>query len=212
MTKIEQIREAIFYAEQRQSKLTPLAFSVPALSSLMLRALMNNLGAISTRYGEIGVHKGGLFCSAIYKNPNLISATAIDNWASDETNEDKTEPQFDENVLITKSSDIEITKIKRDTFEVRPDELSGPIDLYLYDAAHDEESQYNALLHFLPAMADEFIWCVDDLDFPEVRSGTVRALKDAPVEILFAQEFLGNDHDNMGAWNGFFVALLKKKA
>lgn len=211
MNKIEQIQECIFHAEQRKSKLTPLALSVPALSSLMLRALMNNLGAISTRYCENGVHKAGLFCSTLCNNPNLISATAIDSWASDETSEDKAERQFDENVLMLKPLNTELQKIKSDSFAVLPEDIKGPIDLYLYDSDHSEECQYKALLHFLPAMAEEFIWCVDDLDFPEVRSGTIRALKDAQVEILFAQEFKGNDHDNEGFYNGFALFLLSKK-
>jgi len=211
MTKIEQIQEAIFKAEHKQSKLTPLAFAVPALSSLMLRALMNNLGSISTRYMENGVHKAGLFCSAICNNPNLISVTAIDSWASDETNEDKAEPQFDENVTMLKPINTTLQKIKRDSFAIDPTEINGPIDLYLYDSDHSEVCQYNALLHYLPCLADEFIWCVDDLDFTEVIAGTERALKDAPVEVLFRYDFKGNDHDNMGAWNGFAVFLLKKK-
>jgi len=211
MTKIEQIELAIEKALRRESKLTPLAHTVPALSSLMLRALMNNLGEVSTRYLECGVHKSGLFCSTIFKNINLISATAIDNWASDEVNEDKAEPVFDEYVAMLKPENVTIQKIKSDTFAVDPDDLLFPIDLYLYDAAHDERSQYDALLHFLPAMADTFIWCVDDLDFPEVLAGTERALKDAPVEVLFEHRFKGNDHDNMGAWNGFYVGLLRKK-
>jgi hypothetical protein len=60
-------------------------------------------------------------------------------------------------------------------------------------------------------MADEFIFCVDDMDFPEVYAGTKRALLEALVEILFCEHFGGNDHDNEGWWNGFLVALLKKK-
>lgn len=211
MNKIQQIKEAIEKAERRESKLTPLAFSIPALSSLMIRALMNNLGSISTRYMENGVHKSGLACSTLCNNPNLISITAIDSWASDESNEDKAEPQFDENTAMLKPIDTILQKIKSDSFTVNPADIIGPIDLYLYDSDHSEICQYNALLHYLPCLADEFIWCVDDLDFPEVIAGTERALNDAPVEVLFRKDFKGNDHDNQGAWNGFMVALLRKK-
>jgi hypothetical protein len=211
MSKVELIEQAIEKAERRESKLTPLALAVPALSSLMLRALMNNLGSISTRYAENGVHKAGLFCSTLFKNPNLISATAIDSWASDEFNEDKAEPQFDENVLFIKPPDTKLQKIKSDSFAVNPNDIEGPIDLYLYDSDHSEICQCNALLHFLPAMADEFIFCVDDWDFPEVEAGTWRGLIESSVDILFSWIAAGNDHDNMGAWNGFAVFLLKKK-
>jgi len=211
MTKIEQIKDAIDKALRRESKLTPLALSVPALSSLMLRALMNNLGSISTRYMENGVHKSGLTCATICNNFNLLSVTAIDSWASDEFNEDKAEPQFDENVAMLKPLNTELQKIKSDSFDINPADIKGPIDLYLYDSDHSEICQYNALLHYLPCLSEEFIWCVDDLDFPEVLAGTERSLKDAPVEVLFEKRFKGNDHDNEGAWNGFAVFLLKKK-
>lgn len=226
MTKIELIQEAIFYAEQRQSKITPLALAVPALSSLNIRHLMNNLGAISTHYLEHGVHKGGLFCSTVFKNTNLMSATAVDSFESDKYNEDKAMPQFLENVEVClpqelKSGFVHIegedtltqcfTLIKRNSFDVYPEEIPHKIDLYLFDAAHDEDSQCRALTHFLPAMADEFIFCVDDWDFPEVKAGTLRGLKETGVEILFCQIFEGNDHDNEQFWNGFAVFLLKKK-
>jgi hypothetical protein len=212
MTKIEQIQEAIFYAEQRQSKITPLALAVPALSSLNIRHLMNNLGAISTRYLEHGVHKGGLFCSTIFKNDNLKSAVAIDSWESDATNEDKAEPQFRENVSISKPINTECLIIKANSFDIPPSLTNGDIDLYLFDADHSEDSQCRALTHFLPAMADEFIFCVDDWDFPEVEAGTLRGLRESGVEILFCQIFKGNDHDNDGWWNGYAVFLLKKKS
>lgn len=211
VNKIDQIKEAIEKADKLESKLTPLALAVPALSSLRIRALMNNLGSISSRYMENGVHKAGLTCSTICNNSNLLSLTAIDSWASDETNDDKAEPQFDENVAMLKPLDTKLQKIKSDSFAVDPKDIDGPIDLYLYDSDHSEKAQYDALLHYLPCLADEFIWCVDDLDFPEVIHGTERALKDAPVEVLFRKDFKGNDHDNMSYWNGFMVALLKKK-
>jgi len=208
--KIEAIKEAIEKAKNHQSKMDQVAWSVPALSSLKIRHLMNNLGAISTRYQECGVHKGGLFCSAIRNNPNLKWAVATDNWASDETSEDKAYPQFVNNVKSCISSpETNFVAFKSDTFDIVPDEIG--FDLYLYDAAHDYESQRKAMTHFLPAMADEFIVCVDDYDWDAVWGGTDQGLTEANVHILFQQAFKGNDHDNDGWWNGFYIALLKKK-
>lgn len=174
---------------------------------------MNNLGAISTRYFECGVHKGGLFCSAIRNNPNLLMATANDSFASDETNEDKAWPQFVSNGGKCKSDKTEFAVIVGDTFEVDPSIIVGPIDLYLFDADHSYESQRKAMSHFLPAMADEFIVCVDDYDWREVSEGTQQGLFEirSQYEILFEHMFIGNDHDNDGFWNGFYVALLRKK-
>lgn len=209
--KIEAIKEAIEKAKNHQSKMDDVAWGVPALSSLKIRHLMNNLGAISTRYFECGVHKGGLFCSTITNNDNLLYATANDNFASDETNEDKAYPQFIENFLKCKASSTVIEGIVADTFEVDPTAVVGPIDLYLFDADHSYESQRKAMTHFLPAMADEFIVCVDDFDWNDVCNGTVAGIEEANVEVLYSNSFLGNDHDNDGWWNGFYVALLRKK-
>lgn len=211
--KIEAIRNAIQMANNHQSKMDQVAWSVPALSSLKIRHLMNNLGAISTRYFECGVHKGGLFCSTIRNNDNLLYATANDSFASDEGSDDKAYPQFVDNFLKCKATSTVIDVIVSDTFDIQEESMNviWPIDLYLFDASHDYESQRKAMTHFLPAMADEFIVCVDDYDWPEVEHGTRKGIEDASVDVIYEQWFKGNNHDNDGWWNGFYVALLKKK-
>lgn len=217
--KIEAIQQAIEKANNLQSKMDDVAWSVPALSSLRIRHLMNNLGAISTRYLECGVHKGGLFCSTVRKNENIEAAFAIDNWASDEVSGEQAYPQFLENADKCLFYATAFAHAKSDTFDFvlpsPPTAFPNNIDLYLYDAAHDQESQRKAITHFLPAMADEFILCVDDFDWPDVAFGTGmgigEAIKNKQIEVLYTHAFRGNDHDNDGFWNGFFVALLKKK-
>lgn len=207
MTKIEQMQAAIEKAERRESTLTPLALSVPALSSLNIRHVMNNLGAISNTYLECGSHRGGLFCSAICNNPNLAYACAIDNWASDDMGENA-EKDFDENVDMIKSSNTRIIKIKADCFSGY---TAGMYDLYLYDAGHSFEEQKQALTYEGHILTDEFVFCVDDFDWSEVKNGTMYGIREMGYEILFEKVFKGNDHDNEGWWNGFAVFLLKKK-
>lgn len=211
MTKIEQITEAIEKALRRESKLTPLAMSVPALSSLNIRHLMNNLGAISTRYVEIGSHRGGSLCSTVFKNDNLISATAIDSFLSDETANEGAKPDFLENVEICLPREVKFNLIHKDSFQVNLSELPAEIDLYLMDGSHDEDSQCRALTYYLPAMAGEFIFLVDDSDWPDVIEGTKRGLRETGVEVLFERKFQGNDHDNDGWYNGYWIFLLRKK-
>lgn len=209
--KIEAIKEAIEKAKNHQSKMDETAWSVPALSSLKIRHLMNNLGAISTRYFECGVHKGGLFCSTVRNNDNILIACANDSFESDNDSDDKALPQFEVNAVKCKSDDTVFTLIIGDTFSKDPRSVPDQIDLYLFDADHSYESQRKAMTHFLPAMADEFIICVDDHDWQDVWLGTHDGLKEANVDILFEEPFKGGDHDNDGWWNGFYVALLKKK-
>lgn len=206
------IKACIDQSADRKSKLTPLALSVPALSSLRIRHLMNLLGSISLNYLEHGTHKGGLFCSTICGNTNLKYITAVDSFASDALNEDKAEPQFYDNVSMLKPLDTYFSCFKENSFDVNPELINGPIDLYLFDADHSEDSQCRALTHFLPAMNEYFIFCVDDFDFPEVSAGTWRGIKESGVQVLFSWIGEGNDHDNEGLWNGFAVFLLKKQS
>lgn len=211
MDKISLIKRAIEMAKNHQSKMDEVAWSVPALSSLKIRHLMNNLGAISTNYLECGVHRGGLFCSTLINN-NHLRATANDNFASDIVTGEDIEHEFAINrkkcTVVSQWPYIEVKKC--DTFDVRPETVDGPVDLYLFDADHSYESQRKAMTHFLPAMADEFIVCVDDYDWDDVSRGTQDGIKDSGCEVLFEEVWEGNDHDNNGAWNGYYISLLKK--
>lgn len=210
MTKIEQIEDAISKAYKRESKLTPLALSVPMLGSLNIRHLLNNLASISTIYCEVGSHVGGSFASAVFKNTNLKRAIAIDSWKSDETEGQTYQKQFDENIsIILGHSTIQI--IKSDSFDVSVSELPQ-IDFFYYDGSHDYESQKMALLYYLPAMADTFLFAVDDYMLEEVRSGTQDGIILSGCEVLFEQIFFtDHEYDNESFWRGWYVALLKKK-
>lgn len=202
-------------AIERKSKLTPLALSVPALSSLRIRHLMNLLGNISCNYLEVGVHKSGLFCSTICGNPNLGAVTAIDSWESDETSEDKAEIQFDENTAMLKPLKTKFSKIKSDAFSADLSKVLGPIDLFLYDAGHSYEDQKNALIYYKPVLNDYVTYCCDDWTYERVKEGTMAGIEDGGYEILHKWELInetpGDGHLNEEWWRGYGVFLLKKK-
>lgn len=209
------ISACIDQAIQRKSKLTPLAISVPALSSLRIRHLMNNLGSISYRYLEVGVHKSGLFSSTICNNPNLGGITAVDSWESDEHSEDKAELQFDENTAMLKPLDVPFSKIKRDAFAADLSKILGPIDLFLYDAGHSYSDQSDALVYYKPILNETFIYCCDDWTFGDVKEGTMDGIERGGYEILRKWELInetpGDGHLNEEWWRGYGVFLLKKK-
>jgi methyltransferase family protein len=185
---------------------------VPFLGSLNIRHLLNNLGALSERYLDCGSHKGGSFCSAVYDNYNLKWGVAIDWFLSDETEGETAEYQFLTNALKFMPRTMELRLLRKEHFKVDLNVLPKPFDFYLFDGSHDYESQKMALTYYLPALADEFILCVDDYSWPEVSSGTQDGIKEAGLEILFERELITNgSHDNESFWNGFYVALLKKK-
>lgn len=218
MTKIEQIQAAIFYAEQRQSKITPLALAVPMLGSLQIRHLLNNLGAISTNFLDVGSHVGGSYCSAVFKNNNLDNAFAVDSWESDATDGHNHERDFRENAVFFTPANGEkptfMAIIKSECFEVDLSQFDDiKIDFYSYDAGHSQEQQKQALIYYKPVLADEFIYVCDDWMFEGVKEGTLEGIKEGGYEILFATELLndnGEFYQNEQWWDGYAVFLLKK--
>lgn len=210
--KIEAIKLAISKADQFQSKLTDAAKDVPFLGSLKNRALMNNLGELATRYLEIGCHKGGSYCSAIFGNDNLKSATVIDSFESDHMDGETAKPQFLKNAATFTPIATRFNLIQSDCFNVDFSEVQKPADFYLFDGPHSESDQCKALTYYLPVLADEFIFCCDDYGWEDVRNGTQRGIKEAGLEILFERELVTEEeYSNISWWTGFFVALLKKK-
>lgn len=214
MNKIEQIQEAIFYAEQRRSKITPMALAVPMLGSLQIRHLLNNLGAISTRFLDVGSHVGGSYCSAVFKNDNLNKACAIDSWESDRTEGHFHEKAFIENFELFTPLGVMASIVKSDCFSANLELVPDGIDFYSYDAGHSREDQKNALIYYKPILSDVFIYCCDDWMFEGVKEGTMEGIVEGGYDALFATELLNDNgelYQNEKWWDGYFVALLKKK-
>lgn len=220
MSKIEAIKHAISEANFFRSKLTPEALGVPGFTSLKIRHLMNNLGAISTNFLEVGSHKGGTFCSAAFQNPNLQFITAIDNFS--EFSEGSPFQELMNNVGKFKATQSFFKMLMVNCWEVQKESLPQGIDFYMYDGNHGLDEQKMACTHFIESMANEFIFCVDDYSvWPQVKQGTKEGialaelrykLKNLPgFTVLFEQElYNGVEGDNMGFHMGFWVALCKK--
>jgi methyltransferase family protein len=215
--KIEAIRDCIERAKNHQSKMDQVAWSVPALSSIKLRHLMNNLGSLSTRYMEHGTHRGGIFCSVLRNNPNIEIAYWGDCFASDKVTGENIQQEFIQNAIkCIEGTDTVLLGEVADTFDL-PSNFADEVDLYCFDADHGYEAQRKAMTHFLPSMANEFIVCVDDWQYGDVKRGTIDGIADSGCEILFQEELLNpepyteDEHLNDLYWRGFFVALLKKK-
>jgi len=218
MDKITALRLAIENADQLKSELPGEQYQVPALTSLRIRHLLNSIGKLGTKYMEIGVHKGGTFTASVSNNSNLTEIVAIDSFASDENDYEKTvneygkaRPEFEHwaNKFLPKESSFKL--IVSDSFQVDLNEVPKDIDVYLYDGDHSEEYQRKALTYFKDNLADEFIFLCDDFGWGDVQKGTRKGIEDAGYIILFEQYMASkNSHDNDSWWNGFYVALLKK--
>jgi hypothetical protein len=216
MDKIELIKDAIERADKMQSGMPISQFGVPALASLKIRHLLNNLGKISTNYLECGVHKGGCFTATISGNPNIGFATAIDSFASDHMDGETAQPQFLQNVDAHHPLGTIFKLIQSDCFSVDTNRIPYGVDMYLYDAGHSYDDQRKALTYYKSRMANEFIYCCDDWTYEDVKAGTLFGIKEGGYEIFFERELLnttpGDGHLNDEWWRGYYVALLKKKA
>lgn len=212
MTKIELINKAFTCAERLESKLTSECFEIGGFTSPMIRHLMNQLGSISTNYLEVGVLRGALFLATLYKNHNLETSTAVDSFV--EFNEEKDMKQ----VLLDNMRQFSDRRFGEPKVDLIPSwilldqdcwtvpvPMHKPIDLYLFDGPHSLEEQAKAITYYVPAMADEFILCIDDHNWPQVSKGTEEGIRAAGLTVL--NSWIRESED----WhNGYAVFLLKK--
>jgi hypothetical protein len=202
-------------AMEERGRLRPEAFHVHGFSGRKFRTFMNNLlhDVPAPRYLEIGLFHGASFCSAI--SNNKVSAVGIDNWT-----EYGGRPEFfHDNLAKFKNDDSTIQIIESDFRRVDYGSI-GRFNILFYDGSHSEQDQYDGVSRPQPAMENQSILIVDDWNWPQVRSGTFRALRDARVQIdyqievrtTFANENLPLLHGARSEWhNGCFIAVLTKK-
>lgn len=204
---------ALGRGDQEISGLSKEALEVPSFTSVKIRHLLNNLGALPDRhYLEIGVHKGGTFVSTNFGN-KLLSSIAVDNW-SNCAQDGQSEKEFYTN-CDTLLGPKAYTCYNQDSFTLVKKQFKKPVNLYLYDGDHSYDAQYKALSHLYPMLADEFVFLVDDYSdsfygAPHVKNGTQDAIRDLKLNVLFEQEMVGNGERADGWWNGLGIFLLKK--
>jgi len=197
----EQIEAAIYSALSRVSKLTPEAMEPGGFTSPEIRHLMNNLGAISNNYLEIGTHRGALSVAATYRNN--IRATLCDNWS--EFAESDAREDF---LKYHKRFMPESVVLEQDCFTIAEDQVDGKIDLYLYDADHGYEAQEKGITYFEKFFAPQVIICVDDFNWEASQKGTRMGLGYLTMNgwKIEGEWFLTGEQ----FWNGYGVFLLKK--
>lgn len=165
-------------------------------------------------YLEIGTWYGSSSISAVYKN--IINGLFIDNWS-----------QFggDANVFKTAIEKYmgksQCYLLESDCWKVDLDKIPfKPFNIYLFDGAHTYDDHYRSLIYYYPVLADVFIFLVDDWNWPEVRDGTMEAIRELGLHILFRhEEFVSSKeledmprHAGKNTWwNGIGIFLLSKQ-
>jgi hypothetical protein len=181
---------------------------------LFVNALIHDLS--DARYLEIGIWKGSTLCSAIFEN--ALQAVAIDNWSK----WGGPREEFLANLERFQGKDANVKVIDSDFRQLNYAAL-GRFNVYFFDGPHGEQDQFDGLRLPLPALDDHFVFIVDDWNWPEVRSGTLKAINDLglsqelgiTVRTTFDDTHPNHDGRKAGLteWhNGYFISVLKKLA
>jgi hypothetical protein len=211
---INHVNQSVDNANNNISKLTNDILDMDGMSGNKTRHLYNNLCSLDgANYLEIGTWKGSSFISASYGNN--ANSIVIDNWS-------EFNGPFDEFISNVNRfcPEVKYNFIEKDCFKVTDDEIKSiydSIDIYLFDGAHDYESQRKAMTYYKHLFSKYVIIIVDDFrsDTPEwanVKKGTYDGIEEAGlivhhnVEIITYQEATGRSE----YWNGFGLFVCEK--
>lgn len=202
-------------ALKEESKLPQWILNVNGMSGKKYRHFINNLvqNFPNPRYLEIGSWKGSTACSAIFENNAVV--TCIDNWS--QFGNVKTE--FVENIDKCCNSNINF-KLYENDFKNIDYHSIGNYNLYFFDGPHSEKDQYDGLKYAYPCLDSTFILIVDDWNWNETRTGTLNAIEELNIEILYSIEIRTCDgeliktptviFENSDWHNGYYIAVCKK--
>ena len=207
---IKRIEESITNATNNVSKINEDILNIEGMTGITTRHFYNNICSYDdTRYLEVGTWKGSSISSAMFNNK--IKCVCIDNWSEFGGPKEEFLTNFNK---FKEGNDA--TFIESNSWEVEPSKL-GKFNVYMYDGDHSSESHYKALNHFLSCLDDEFIFIIDDWNWEQVRTATLKSIADNNLEIRYKKEiftpytdFRMNNCRNYTWWNGICIFVLKK--
>lgn len=219
MNTINHICKSIINAENNVSKIDDETtegqeiLNYKGYTGTKTRHFYNNIcsNTCETRYLEIGTWNGSSSISAVYKNN--INALFIDNWCQFGGTPDVFTTAIKKFGKTSKNFLLESDCWKVDTSTI------GKFNIYLYDGDHSELDHFKALEYYINNLDDEFIYIVDDLNFYNVRDGTMRAINKLNLKIKFRHEIflspdqlngMPNHYGKKTWWNGIGIFLLEK--
>lgn len=211
---IDHIEKSLSSAIRETSAVSQDVLNIVGMSGACTRHFLNNLGAMSdVRYLEIGTSTGSTLSSMLCDNK--ITALAIDNWSREYPNiegwcqSDTPKDEFIRNLNMNRgSSDVEF--IEGDCWDVTIP-ASDTFNVYMYDANHSEESHYKALNYYDKFLDNVFIYLIDDWNWKNVQSGTLKGISDNNLNILYQKEIFTMDGDEHPPWNSPPYAGRKSK-
>ncbi len=159
-------------------------------------------------YLEIGSHQGKTLISALKEHRDVHGYACDDfsQFAADDA------PTVLERNLTKYELDRRVTILRGDfRYVVNRETVSHPIGVYLYDAAHDRDSQREGILHVESLLADRALVIVDDWQHTSdpafaASAGTRDAIMESShnYKLLFDLPSRRN-RDSQQWWNGVGV-------
>jgi hypothetical protein len=225
MRLIHHIVKSLLNARNGQSKINPDTedgkeiLEYEGYTGTRTRHFYNNIcnseKLENIKYLEIGTWNGSSSMSAVYKNK--ITGLFIDNWC-----QFGGDPNIFRNNMSKFGKDADVFLLESDCWQVNLNDLNmGPFNVYLFDGDHAELDHFKSLEYYYPILEDIFIFMVDDWNWPNVRDGTLRAIDQLNLHVLFRhEEFVSQDelenmpehHGKKTWWNGIGIFLLSKSS
>ena len=184
---INHTKTAIKNAYNNFSSLPESVLEMEGMSGKKTRHLYNNICNIDNKvYLEIGPWKGSSFISSMYSNRGVY-AYCIDNWSQFNGPKDiflnniaKYLPALEQNIKI----------INKDSWLITENDITKPIDIYLYDGAHTYDDQKKAITYYHNYFSKYSIIMVDDwyCDHVDVKRGTLDGIKEMNLKVHFIHE------------------------
>ncbi len=199
-------------AYKLDSKINQEIKDLEGMTGEMTRHFYNNLLSIDdARYLEIGVWQGSSSCSAMYGNKAKV--VLMDDFSGFGSPKEIFLKNFEK---FKGKNDAEF--MEQDCFKMDISLFKNKFNIYLFDGDHSEESQRKAVEYYLPVMDDTFILIIDDWNWSDVRNGTLKAIDQLKLEVLYKNQIIltkNNEHTPSGEaaktwWNGICVFVLKK--
>lgn len=204
-TMTQKVLDSMVKAESLITKLPSALLSLEEMSGVQTRIFLNSLLEFEDiRLLEVGTYHGSTTISAAFGNENS-EVQGVDNFSQFSGSLGA----FEENCRMFLRKQIPL--LPKDFFSL--DEKDLPLNHYncfIYDGDHSFEAHSEALLKAYPYLADEFIFIVDDYNWPGVQKATREGIQktSSRVQMEIGIQTLGMLKETW--WNGYYVGILKK--
>ncbi|HNR31790.1 MAG TPA: class I SAM-dependent methyltransferase [Candidatus Hydrogenedentes bacterium] len=162
-------------------------------------------------YFEIGTLQGKILVSVLVNNPPR-KAYACDNFCEFTDSAERSAQVLRNNLRMFGVED-RVTFYNADFRGIMDREhVPEPVGLYLYDAMHTAEMQYDGIRLAEPLLADEALVVVDDWNWGEAVEGTNRAIAESRHEWTLLYELRNDGESNLAKWwNGLGIFRFRRR-